>query len=109
MVTEDMIADIVQHVHEDNDHAGWDATWKDVSSLYYSILRADVIFLLKQCQICASNTRKRPKNSAAAVPNFQLLDHNIDNILNIDNLIRYNCTRNVLEDENHSETIISED
>jgi len=67
VVTEDMIADVVGSVHENNGHAGWDATWKDVSSSYYGILRADVIFLLKRCQICAENPRKRPKNSSNAM------------------------------------------
>jgi hypothetical protein len=60
-----MIVDMVESVHNDNGHAGWDATWKDVSTLYYGILRSDVIFLLKQCQICALNPSKRPKGSAA--------------------------------------------
>jgi hypothetical protein len=53
VVTEDIIMDVVESVHNGNGHAGWDATWKDVSTSYYGILRSDVIFLLKQCQICA--------------------------------------------------------
>lgn len=55
VVTEDMFADIVGLVHENNGHAGWDATWKDVIGSYYGILRANVIFLLKRCQKCAEN------------------------------------------------------
>lgn len=66
VVTEDMIVDIVETVHQDNGHAGWDATWKDVSTSYYGILRSDVIFLLKQCRTCAGDPRKRPKGSAAS-------------------------------------------
>jgi len=71
VVLTDMIADVVESVHEDNSHAGWDATWKDVSTLYYGILRSDVIFLLKQCQTCSRNPSKRPKGSAIAELNFQ--------------------------------------
>ncbi len=63
VVTVDMIADVVELVHENNNHAGWDATWKDVSTSYYGILRSDVIFLLKQCHICAYNPCKRPKGT----------------------------------------------
>ena len=74
VVTEDTIADIVESVHKGNDHAGWDATWKDVSTSYYGILRSDVIFLLKQCQICASNPSKRPKGSAAIMKSSPPVD-----------------------------------
>lgn len=63
VVTTDDIIDTVEKVHTQNGHAGWDATWKDVSNSYYGILRADVIFLLKSCQICARNPTKRPKGS----------------------------------------------
>jgi hypothetical protein len=75
VVTEDMIPDIVELVHESNGHAGWDATWKDISSSYYGILRADVIFLLKRCQICAENPRKRPKGFPYATLNAHVLDN----------------------------------
>jgi hypothetical protein len=52
VITTDMIADVVEIVYRDSGddgHSGWDTTWKDVSTLYYSILQADVIFLVKQC------------------------------------------------------------
>lgn len=65
VVTEDAIADVVDSVHQSNNHGGWDATWKDINRSYHGILRSDVIFLLKQCQVCASNPSKRPKGSAA--------------------------------------------
>ncbi|KAL8790642.1 MAG: hypothetical protein Q9213_000490 [Squamulea squamosa] len=68
VVTENMIVDIVESVHDNNSHGGWDATWKDVSASYYGILRSDVIFLLKQCQICASVPSKRPKPKEPCAP-----------------------------------------
>ncbi|KAH7302865.1 hypothetical protein B0I35DRAFT_415528 [Stachybotrys elegans] len=61
VVVEDKIMDVVEEVHRCNGHAGWDATWKDISSTYYGILRADVIFLLKRCSVCSRDPRKRPK------------------------------------------------
>jgi hypothetical protein len=61
VVTEDEILTIVEEKHEHNEHAGWDATWNDVSSEYYGILRSDVIFLLRRCSVCAQNPLKRPK------------------------------------------------
>ena len=64
VVTEDMIVDVVASTHEQNGHLGWDTTWRDVSTSYYGILRSDVIFLLKQCPICAEDPSKRPKSSA---------------------------------------------
>lgn len=63
VVTEDTIADVVELVHKENVHGGWDATWKDVSTSYYGILRADVIFLVKECEYCRDNPSKRPKGS----------------------------------------------
>lgn len=101
VVTEDMIADVVGFVHENNGHAGWDATWKDVSSSYYGILRSDVIFLLKQCETCAKNTRKRPKGSATATFSSQLFDHSVHSILDFTDLFNDNCSTEVLENENN--------
>jgi hypothetical protein len=100
VVTADMIVDIVEFVHESNGHAGWDATWKAISSSYYGILRADVVFLLKRCQICAENPRKRPKGLSNAIPNFQLVDHTAHNFLNIDELFFDNSTSDELVTEN---------
>ncbi|KAK4095705.1 hypothetical protein N658DRAFT_502360 [Parathielavia hyrcaniae] len=68
VVTEDEIFDVVERVHASNGHAGWDATWRDISDSYYGILRADVIFLLKRCEVCAQNPRKRPKGSGRTGP-----------------------------------------
>ena len=75
VVTENMIADVVEFVHESNKHGGWDATWRDISNSYYGILRSDVIHLLKQCQTCALNPSKRPKGSAATMQSSQQIDH----------------------------------
>jgi hypothetical protein len=68
VIVMDGIADTVEAVHRRLDHAGWDATWKEVSTSYYGILRFDVIFLLKRCQVCARDPSKRPKSSAATFP-----------------------------------------
>jgi hypothetical protein len=57
------IAHHVQYIHVSIGHLGWDATWRQVSASCYGILRADVIFLLKRCLVCAGNPRKRPKGS----------------------------------------------
>jgi hypothetical protein len=62
VVTEDRILDVVETVHRNNGHAGWDTTWEDIRRTFYGILRADVIFLLKRCQICVHDIRKRPKS-----------------------------------------------
>ncbi|KAH0537650.1 hypothetical protein FGG08_005563 [Glutinoglossum americanum] len=74
VVTENVIVDVVESVHERNNHLGWDATWKDVSTSYYGILRSDVIFLLKQCRVCAQDPSKRPKGSTASEPSPQPFD-----------------------------------
>lgn len=75
VVTEDLILDVVERVHIDHGHPGWDTTWRAVHDSYYGILRADVIFLLKQCEICAQNPRKRPKGSTDLVPKSELANH----------------------------------
>lgn len=77
VITDDKIADVVETVHTDNNHTGWDATWKDISTRYYGILRSDVTFLLKQCQVCFRNPSKRPKGSAATMPQSPETEHEI--------------------------------
>lgn len=74
VVTENNITEVVEMVHNNNGHTGWDATWKSVNNAYYGILRADVIVLLKNCQICLHDPRKQPKGSATAIPNIQFAD-----------------------------------
>ncbi len=85
VIITDMIADVVETVHKESGpsgHAGWDTTWKNVSTSYYGILRSDVIFLVKQCQVCAGNPCKRPKGSAATVPQIQQTSHEFIDFLN---------------------------
>ena len=81
VITEDMIADAVEYVHGSNNHAGWDLTWKHISSSYYGILRSDVIFLLKKCQICALDPCKRPKAPKLAASSSAPVDHDFLNML----------------------------
>jgi hypothetical protein len=66
VVTEDRVADVIVYVHEQNRHAGWDATWKAVNESYYGIMRQDVIFILRRCQVCQLDPRKRPKGYSLA-------------------------------------------
>ena len=81
VVTDYEIADVVQSVHENNGHSGWDATWNDISTLYYGILRADVIFMLKRCPTCALDPRKRPKNQSNATFNYSMNDFGLQNVM----------------------------
>ncbi|KAI1323736.1 hypothetical protein F5Y16DRAFT_382986 [Xylariaceae sp. FL0255] len=66
VVTEDKIFETVEPVHLQNQHAGWDATWKIISCTYYGILRSDMIFLLKRCEFCSRNPNRRPKRPATS-------------------------------------------
>ncbi|KAH6603782.1 hypothetical protein Trco_007228 [Trichoderma cornu-damae] len=63
VITEDEILQIVEKVHMVKEHGGWDATWEEVSRQYCGIVRSDIIFLLKRCDICLSNPRKRSKGT----------------------------------------------
>ena len=62
VITLESIVDVVKAMHIQINHLGWGATWRDVSSAYYGILRSDVIFLLKRCYVCAHDPSKRAKN-----------------------------------------------
>jgi hypothetical protein len=103
VITTDTIADIVEMVHKDNGHAGWDKTWKDVSTSYYGILRSDVIFLLKQCQNqnCTQNPSKRPKGSTARMVESEQTDYEFSDFLNTDNVQYDNFTLDVSENDMH--------
>lgn len=100
VITTDMIADIVEMVHEDNNHAGWDRTWEDISTSYYGILRSDVIFLLKQCQNqhCTQNPSKRPKDSAKAFTQSQQTDNQFIGLVNTEHLQFDNSALDLSED-----------
>lgn len=74
VVTEDRIVDLVDSVHQQNSHAGWDATWATLSSSYYGVLRSDLIYLLRRCQICAENPSKRPKGSLPPTVSTQAIE-----------------------------------
>lgn len=65
VVTEDRIFEVINSVHVELRHAGWDATWDSLSSSYYGILRSDMIFLLKRCQCSTLDASKRPKGSSS--------------------------------------------
>jgi hypothetical protein len=104
VITTDMIADVVETVHKesgDQGHAGWDATWKEVSTSYYGILRIDVIFLVKQCQVCAENPRKRPKGSAATMLPFQQADYEFIDFLDTGDEQYDESALDVPEDDKH--------
>lgn len=66
VIETDRISDTVEAIHSVARHPGWDATWKEVNRSCYGILRADVVFLLKRCQVCARDPSKRPKKPSAA-------------------------------------------
>jgi len=91
VIIEDDIIDVVELVHTSNGHPGWDATWREVSRSYYGILRADTIFLLKRCSVCALNPRKRPKGyvRTAVSPDSSRLtdDDSITDSLNADDKV----------------------
>jgi len=82
VVTEDMIIDVVESVHNNIGHAGWDATWKAINTSYYGVPRSDLIFLLRRCQICARNPSKRPKSSLRIPLNAQPIDQEVHDFPN---------------------------
>lgn len=102
VITEDMIADVVEFVHQENSHAGWDATWRAVSTSYYGILRSDLIFLLRQCQTCAQNPSKRPK-IPATTPNTQPVDHESLEVLDTGYVQHHDTEWEAADDEEEQE------
>ena len=104
VITTDMIEDVVERVHKDSGdsgHGGWDATWKDVSASYYGILRSDVIFLVKQCQICAQNPSKRPKGSPAAILYPQHTNQEFLDFVNLSDVQYHGSILDEPENEQH--------
>lgn len=92
VVIVDDIMRVVEEEHLRLGHAGWDATWKGVSSRYCGILRIDVIFLLKRCPACLKNPRKqsrgqRSSQSPATAPPASSSDQNLEHSSEGDNII----------------------
>ncbi|KAH8692354.1 hypothetical protein BGW36DRAFT_304115, partial [Talaromyces proteolyticus] len=83
VVTEDMIADIVEHVHENNGPC-WMGLHRGISKSYYGIFRSGIIYLLRQWQICAYNQSKRPKNSHPVPAGFQSVNDEFIDFLHHD-------------------------
>lgn len=50
---------------------------------YYGTLRSGVMFLLKQCQVCALNASKRYKSCTNSIYDLQPLDPGVLSFLNI--------------------------
>ena len=92
LVTDDCIVDVVESVHINNQHAGWDATWNDIRQTYYGILRADVIFLLRRCMVCAEDPRKRPKDPTRALCNELGNIGTVPSLFALDDFINENPT-----------------
>ncbi|KAL8784904.1 MAG: hypothetical protein Q9195_008856 [Heterodermia aff. obscurata] len=109
VVTKDVIADVVESAHKQNGHLGWDATWRDVSVSYYGILRSDVIFLLKNCQICVQDPSKRPKTSANSPSNSQTFYSEALKPFNTPHMQYENDLRKAMDNEGGSITEISTD
>lgn len=103
VITTDGIVDMVKLVHMNNKHAGWDSTWKDVSSSYYGILRADVVFLLKRCEVCAGDPRKRPKGVGSRFGNTTSVSDPTARLLTIDDLLYDEATSEGTQAQNEQE------
>ena len=60
---ESPIFDIIQEEHSRIGHGGIHLTWAAIGAGYYGIIRTEIIWLLKRCQICirrASNLSRKP-------------------------------------------------
>src|SRR5439155_1505433 len=74
VITEDQIFEAVEEKHLEVNHRGWDTTWEALSASYYGVMRSDMIFLLKKCQICvqkASSPSKGPLSPIDSNPKFE--------------------------------------
>ena len=109
VVTEDRIVDLVDLIHQQNSHAGWDATWATLSSSYYGVLRSDLIFLLKRCQICAQNPSKRPKGSATPTVSSQAVEGQPDEFVDTRDSRLNNLERTPTDNDAGRDCGISED
>ena len=63
------VCDTVLEGHQRSQHAGYNKTFDLVKQRFYGISRQEVVWLLKQCNICSRN---RPSNSNASCEPIQL-------------------------------------
>lgn len=73
VATEESISGVIEAIRIQDCHQGWDTTWKDVSSKYYGVLRAELILLLKHCRVCAQDPKTQPKHGRSS-PSLALSD-----------------------------------
>lgn len=98
----DNIVDVVEAVHKSNGHAGWDATWRAVSNLFYGILRADVIFLLKRCPVCARDPRKRPKSRLSTTEQLDDAERHTERPNTVDDLLQDDLFLDIIRSDDTS-------
>lgn len=101
--------DLVDLIHQQNSHAGWDATWATLSSSYYGVLRSDLIFLLKRCQICAQSPPKRSKGSVTPTVSSQAVEGQPDEFVDTRESRLNNLERTPTDNDAERECGISED
>ena len=73
MVKEDIFR-VIEQEHLLGKHAGQDMTWEAVKNTYYSISRDEVIFVVKQCEICHRKAANRSRGSLTPIINIELFE-----------------------------------
>ena len=74
VIMQSSIFDIIQEEHCRIGHAGVHPTWAAVSQGYYGIIRTEIIWLLKRCQICIRRARNRSRGPLIPIVTTKLFE-----------------------------------
>ena len=74
MVVQEEIFRVIEQEYLLSKHAGQDTTWASIRGVYYGISRAEVKFLIKQCEICHKRAANKSRGPLTPIISTELFE-----------------------------------
>ena len=74
VVVQEEIFRVIEQEHLLSKHAGQDTTWASIRGVYYGISRAEVKFLIKQCEICHRRAANKSRGLLTPILSTELFE-----------------------------------
>ena len=74
VIMESSILDIIQEEHCRVGHSGVHGTWAGISKSFYGIIRTEVMWLLKRCQVCIRQAQNRSRGPLVPIVSTKLFE-----------------------------------
>lgn len=74
VVVQEEILRIIEQEHLLSKHSGRDTTWTSISKTYYGIARQEVIYLIKQCEVCCRKAANQSRGPLTPIISTELFE-----------------------------------